>query len=207
MQRQPDLGKPSSAASGACVKFEGASLASWDLLPSRLWIWQLFLLLKTLLAKIGYLYLLFYWIQAQLFSSISDSSNVGRIQMDRTGLSYKEQEQGSSLIEKGYDFYKDIQFIEGQPNKKSGLNSSRIKIHDNFRMYKIFSIKFWYLNDLLFPTIHRSNRRACWIQIWDANQNGIWSFRRIIWTAPASHDHGKWVRQQNMKHFKNREKN
>ena len=48
--------------------------------------------------------------------------------MDRTGLSYKEQEQGSSLIEKGYDFYKDIQFIEGQPNKKSGLNSSSIKI-------------------------------------------------------------------------------
>ena len=54
--------------------------------------------------------------------------------MDRTGLSYKEQEQGSSLIEKGYDFYKDIQFIEGQPNKKSGLNSSRIKIHDDFRI-------------------------------------------------------------------------
>ena len=42
--------------------------------------------------------------------------------MDGTGLSYKEQEQGSSLIEKGYDFYKDIQFIEGQPNEKSGLN-------------------------------------------------------------------------------------
>ena len=75
-----------------------------------------------------YLYLLYYWIQAQLFSSISDSSNVGRNQMDRTGLSYKEQEQGSSLIEKGYDFYKDIQFIEGQPNKKSGLNSSKIKM-------------------------------------------------------------------------------
>ena len=56
--------------------------------------------------------------------------------MDRTGLSYKEQEQGSSLIEKGYDFYKDIQFIEGQPNKKSGLNSSRIRLLDNFRMSK-----------------------------------------------------------------------
>ena len=48
--------------------------------------------------------------------------------MERTSLSYKEQEQGSSLIEKGYDFYKDIQFIEGQPNKKSGLNSSKIKM-------------------------------------------------------------------------------
>ena len=59
--------------------------------------------------------------------------------MDRTGLSYKEQEQGSSLIEKGYDFYKDIQFIEGQPNKKSGLNSSRIKIHDNFRINNLFN--------------------------------------------------------------------
>ena len=49
--------------------------------------------------------------------------------MDGTGLSYKEQEQGSSLIEKGYDFYKDIQFIEGQPITKSGLNHSKINIY------------------------------------------------------------------------------
>ena len=61
--------------------------------------------------------------------------------MDPTSLSYKEQEQGSSLIEKGYDFYKDIQFIEGQPNKKSGLNSSRIKIQDDFRI-KSFQSNF-----------------------------------------------------------------
>ena len=61
--------------------------------------------------------------------------------MDPTSLSYKEQEQGSSLIEKGYDFYKDIQFIEGQPNNKSVLNSSSIKRHDDFRI-KSFQSNF-----------------------------------------------------------------
>ena len=69
--------------------------------------------------------------------------------MDGTSITYKEQEQGSSLIEKGYDFYKDIQFIEGQPNEKSGLNHSQIKINDNFRI-KFQSI--YCLNDLLNPT-------------------------------------------------------
>ena len=99
-----------------------------------------------------YLYILYFWTQAQLFSSISDASNVGRNQMDGTGLSYKEQEQGSSLIEKGYDFYKDIQFIEGQPNKKSGLNHSQIKINDNFRIISIKFQSIYCLNDLLNPT-------------------------------------------------------
>ena len=72
--------------------------------------------------------------------------------MDGTGLSYKEQEQGSSLIEKGYDFYKDIQFIEGQPNEKSGLNHSQIKINDNFRIISIKFQSIYCLNDLLNPT-------------------------------------------------------